>query len=667
MARLSKIKSRRRIILLGVLLLLVAWGGYKAKRMWELTSSLQTQLDQIQALADGNATLELQDAGGLLHQTHNDLKALRSEIAPLLPLLPSMGWVPEVGGDLEAAPALLDMALSITQAGTVTFDALEPLLALTEAQDDQTPPLALVMQTLEQARPKLEDAQTHMDAAVAQRAEIEATTLSARTAGLLEKLDRYLPLMQAGLKGVSLMPELLGASGRRTYRLLAQNNDELRPGGGLISAVGVLVLEQGEIIELDFEDSYAIDDFSQPYPDPPAPFPRYLGIDLWVFRDANWSPDFPTSAQAAVKLYQISRDLDPDGVIAVDQHALQTIVAALAPLQVPGWPEPVNGKNVTQLIRLAWSPEETQQEEGVDPQWWKQRKRFVTDLSQAMLDKVERAPDQVDWLKLAQAALRTLEERHVQIWLTDTDGPASQLLAEQGWNGAVQPATSDYLMVVDANLGYNKANALIQQSLDYRVLVHADGSAQGTLTVQHRNPSDGTADCDQRPRYGADYQDLMNRCYWDYLRVYAPAGSELYAGTAHPIAPHQLLINQGQSGQAETLADEHGKAVFASFLVLPHGQETETRFVYQLPSDTLMPLDDATLDGKGRWRYQLLVQKQAGTSAYPLRVTLALPPNTDILSTQPTAQLPTPDTAVFETTLDRDQTFQVLFRLNGRE
>ncbi len=673
MARLPKpglkaLNWRRGALL--VLVLLVALGAYKAQRIWGLARSLQGRLDELQAVADGSGDLELRDATESLRGAHADLLALRGQLALFMPLTRLLGWVPGVGGDLRAAQALLDAALALTEAGTIAIDGLEPLLELAEGEAAADKPLALVLQTLADARPDLETAQGRLATARTRRAAINEHALSARTAGLVARLDRYLPLMQTALDSGRLLPDLLGASGRRTYLILAQNNDELRATGGFISAVGTLALDGGEIVEITFEDSYAVDDFSQPYPDPPPPYTRYLGIDLWVFRDANWSPDFPTSARAAVELYQISRDLQVDGVLAVDQHALQAIVAALAPLEVEGWPEAVTGETVIPLIRLAWSPTDVENWSGFDPEWWRQRKSFMGDLVGAMRAKVEGSPDQVNWLALARALFRILDERHLQIWLAESSDPAVDLLAEQGWDGAIRQTTSDYLMVVDTNMGFNKVNTLVQQSLDYRVLVSADGTAQATLTVRHRNTSTGKAPCDHRPHYGVDYEDIMNRCYWDYLRVYVPSGSQLYAATAHPVAANLLLTGERQDGVAEILPEEGGKAVFASFLVLPRSQDTETRFVYQLPLRTLEPPANDAPDQS--WRYRLLVQKQAGTPAIPLRVTLALPPGASVQSVESsdgaqgslTVQRPEPSTVVFDTTLARDHVFEVSFRLN---
>ena len=77
----------------------------------------------------------------------------------------------------------------------------------------------------------------------------------------------------------------LGADGPRTYLLLAQNNDELRATGGFISGAGHVTIDRGKITSLILKDSYAVDTWDQPHPEPPGPLRKYMATDLWVLRD----------------------------------------------------------------------------------------------------------------------------------------------------------------------------------------------------------------------------------------------------------------------------------------------------------------------------------------------------------------------------------------------
>jgi hypothetical protein len=151
------------------------------------------------------------------------------------------------------------------------------------------------------------------------------------------------------------------------------------------------------------------------------------------------------------------------------------------------------------------------------------------------------------------------------------------------------------------------------------------------------------------------------------MRVYAPAGSQLYAATAHPVSGDLLITGERQTGAVEVLPAENGKAVFSSFFVLAHGQEMETRFVYQLPSGTLQREED-------EWVYRLWAQKQAGTDTIPLRVTLQLPPGSSATSVSPfdeqgdgaAVQEPEPGSVVFDVALEKDQVFEVHFEIDER-
>ena len=81
-----------------------------------------------------------------------------------------------------------------------------------------------------------------------------------------------------------------------------------------------------------------------------------MGSEQWVLRDANWSPDFPTTALEAISLYQISRPEKVDGVIGVNLKGIEMLVTGLEPLDVPGLPEPLTAANVVQILRESWNP-----------------------------------------------------------------------------------------------------------------------------------------------------------------------------------------------------------------------------------------------------------------------------------------------------------------------
>ncbi|GIV71671.1 MAG: hypothetical protein KatS3mg049_0227 [Caldilinea sp.] len=400
------------------------------------------------------------------------------------------------------------------------------------------------------------------------------------------------------------LPRLLGMDQPRTYLVLVQNNHELRATGGFIAAVGRVTLEQGKITELEFSDSYAIFRQGVRYPPPPAPMERYMNIPMLVMRDANWSPDFPTSARMAQALYKSDTGIHVDGILTVDLNAVKRIFSALGQIEIEGFDEPITGENVeAQIVQLWERPAESQvsvgEAQGQDfREWWSKRKDFIPRLAAAVLDRLESG--QVNVLRLAPAVLQALNERFIQIWLENPN--AAAVLHARGWDGALRPAQdSDFLAVIDTNMGYNKADAAIQRSLEYRVEWpdEADQPAQATLIITYTHTVDGEdPGCDLTPRYGDSYADLIERCYFDYVRVYVPRGSELIEATG--VEPDSVETHRG----------ERRTQVFTGYFILPPGEQHTVTFTYTLPP-ALTPET-----------YRLVLQRQSGTQPLPITVTV---------------------------------------------
>jgi hypothetical protein len=419
----------------------------------------------------------------------------------------------------------------------------------------------------------------------------------ARQLGAIEPL---LPSLYLGTLLFPTLPQLIGLYEPQRYLLVVQNSDELRATGGFISALGVLTLDQGQLAGLDFVDSYRLYRADQTYPPAPAPMDQFMGIPYLLFRDANWSPDFPTTATLLRAIYQQETGTTIAGIVTVDLHALALIVGALAPLQMPNAPEPLTGANVLAQVKAMWAqPEEGETITDVGlGQWWGQRKNFIPALAGAVMEKLRSGG--IDYTAMALAVEQALNERSIQIWLADKAAAAQ--LAALGWDGGLQvPKQSDYLGLIDTNMGYNKANAAIERALAYTVTWPTDSTAPATatVTIDYRHPltvPDHT--CDLTPRYGEDYQDLVERCFFNYVRLYVPLGSTL-------VATEGLQADSVRSTRGEA-----GTQVFAGYFILPPGEATRVRFQYQLPA-ALTPTT-----------YRLLVQRQAGSGPLPLRLTI---------------------------------------------
>lgn len=654
--------ARRRagcLLLAAGLLLVGGWAAVTAVQLYGHGRSLLGHLRALEVLAAGDLSsldmAALAGAGEHLGGMRRDLEGIDARLGPLPRAGRLLAWVPGYGGDLAAAPDLLDLAVGVSQAGDGTFQALSPALDLLEGGADGSPALLSagekMLPLLVEAGPALEQARADLGAVEQARERIDAAALSPRVAGLVARLDGILPLFGAAVDGALLLPDLLGADGPRTYLVIAQNNQELRATGGFISGVGELRVAGGRLEGstggqggLDFRDSYAVDNLAVPHEVAPDDFQHVLMGDLIFFRDANWHPDFATSARRALEIYARDQGVEADGVVALDLSALRLLVDAAGPLTVAGVVEPVDGGNVMRVIQGQWS-----QPVGSDGEdWWLHRKDFMGDVAAALIGRL-REPQGVDPAALVSAVKRALDEKHLLVYLPDPE--AAALLRARNWDGAL-PApglAGDFLMLVDSNAGFNKVDARIERSLHYQVDLAAAGPSRAHVAVTYRHGGKKpVGDCVQEARYGDAYEDMLERCYWDYARLYVPGGSRLMQGPELPAGPAgSLAARSGTSPPLEPALEAGNRAIWTAFFSLAPGQEQTVAWQYELPAEVTLSRPDGLLE------YRLRAAKQAGTEAVPLRLEIRLPDGAELVL----------GTLVVETDLRQDREFAVLYRL----
>lgn len=394
---------------------------------------------------------------------------------------------------------------------------------------------------------------------------------------------------------------LLGLDAPRRYLLLVQNNHELRATGGFLSSFGTVVVEQGQIADLAFVDSYELFSTAHEYPPAPEPMQRYMGIQLLTPRDGNWSPDLPTAAETIRKLYTQETGQAVDGIITVDLDTVRHIVKALGSVRVEGVTTPITAENVEQeLVQLWEQPVEQAGETGgvteATGDWWDKRKDFVPLIAGAALSQLQAG--KYDATDLVAELTSALDQRSIQVWM-DRAG-VQKVLADQKWDGGLHPPTDgDFLAVVDSNVGYNKVDAALQRALQYEVAwpQGPEQPAEVMLTMTYTQPVVAEdPGCNPAPRYGDNYADLIARCYFDYIRVFVPGGSELM--NVSGIDPQTVTSTVGEKGTQQ----------FGGYFVVPPNSTKSITFTYRLPAG-ITPQD-----------YSLRIQRQSGTDPLPIRV-----------------------------------------------
>jgi hypothetical protein len=649
-----------RLLLSAGLLLLALWIFLSIVRLVNAARSLQEQQARVERVVEGGIlNADGQELEDIVTTVRANVAEIKQVAGPFAGLGGGFGWLPTIGPLLADARPLLEMADAGSQIAASALDAFKPLLNDQAGAGDssQDKPLSeslpQIASVLSESSEELRQADAAAERLLAARSDLEhESDYPSSISALLDRLDENAGLLHDGLKLAQAAPQLLGMDRPKTYLILAQNEDELRPSGGFISGAGRVIIDRGRVVNLTFDNANLVDDWqNKPYDQPPSPFTEFMGMDIFLFRDANFWPDFRTSAAQALALYSYGQDVNLDGVLAIDQQFMQQLLAAIGPLPVPDLGRIVDAANVVSQLREEWGP-------GVDnPNWIIERKAFMAPLAAAFLAQLEGGLPSGREFQLVETLQRTAQQRHLQLFAAD---PAVQTILDQtSWSGRMDVSGGgDFLHVSDANMGFNKVNAVVERSLAYRVNLDPDGGATAELDVHYSNPpSPEPVACVHGTRYDADtqYESLTSDCYWNYLRVYAPAGSRLTWSSENPVPEDELMSGAAWPGVARQAPSEGDSfAVFDNFLLLAPGQLAAVSFHYNLPSTVLRSEGDKRV-------YQLQIRKQAGTAGNTATIQVTLPPGAMLVAATPRPSTTSGNVLIFDLTLTSDGFISVTY------
>jgi hypothetical protein len=644
------------LIYLGCLItsLVLIWLVFKVQRIYRSYQVVAQSLTTLETMAAEGRTLSLDEFNltqwqQSLREASGGIETLSEELTPFIALTAYLGWLPRYGGDIQALPDLLVTGRDLTQAGVSLVDILA-LALVPKPNSEQDITLSHLVVILAQAKAEIEQAEARLQRDQAIIREIDSEHLSPGMAYRVTWLKPYLSQAISGLQLAKELPVVLGAESPRTYLILTQNSDELRPTGGYITTAGYIVFEQGRITEFVMQDSYAVDRLAPDTPYPPEPLYRYMAADYWVLRDASWSPDFPTTARVALDLYERGQGIAAEGVIALDQQGLAYLLRAFEPLEVEG--DQVTSDNVIKLIRQHWAPEPGQ---NLDNAWWSQRKSFMLALGEAIRHRFEHDFEVIDLPVLADAWWQAAAEKHILIYLND---PAlANFLAQKNWAGSLHSTQGDYLMVADANLGFNKASALVERHLNYEITLAEDGSAQAHAHLVYQHHAQKPLErCRPEVRYNPVYEQNMERCYWNYLHLIVPTQAQLISGPKIVVEGQYLLRGQPTTGEIEVVPLDLDKTSWGQLFVLAPQKSISLDYHYTLPVGTVHSVE-------AHWEYSLYLQKQPGTLEPTVEVRVILPEQARLLKSQPQPLSQQARVIAYYISLKTDQQIEISYTL----
>jgi len=414
------------------------------------------------------------------------------------------------------------------------------------------------------------------------RSSADTGVYSAKQILQLVDFDKLKTLSQEGSVLASGLPLIFGQNVGKNYLILFENNMELRPTGGFIGSYGVANFGGGKLNGLNINDIYSADGQLKGHIEPPAPIKNYLGEANWFFRDSNWSPDFPTSAERAEWFLNKEMDQQVDGVIAVDLEPIKNILNYTGPIFLPDYNLTITSENLY---------EKTQEEAQANTfAGSRQKASFLTALSRTLITEVSKMNSK-DRILVLKAIYENLVERHIQVYLHDQN--LADAMDKLGWDGKIQTYScgescySDFFGDVEANVGVNKSNYFIKRKIDFNVTVDSQKITRN-LTISLANAAN--------PSLGP------SGVYKSYVRIMVPSDSNLIG--------IKRVTGQTETNLLPEITQEKGHQEVGVYIEVNPGSLENLVFEWQNDLSANVAINS----------YGLFVRKQAGVGADPVSI-----------------------------------------------
>lgn len=385
-----------------------------------------------------------------------------------------------------------------------------------------------------------------------------------------------------GKEALLLAPEILGSNTPKNYLLLFQNDKEIRPTGGFLTAYAFLRLDKGNLATTASDDIYRLDERLLKVCEkkicplkPPAPLVKYLPEEdgelrtAWSMRDSNLSPDLPTAAAEFERMYEMLGNGIPfDGIITIDTKVVEELIKITGPLDVFGTTYSASQDERCSCPNVIYELEHYAE---IASKGQEDRKAILGTMMQQMLAKIlGLGTDKM--LTVATTGVKLAGDKHIMLYMRDPK--VQEALGKLNFIGEIKDFKGDYLHINDANFAGGKSNLYVDERVILDIKIDGQGNVKNKVTIEYKNPQ--------------AYSTWLNGILRTYIRVYTPLGAK-------------LIESNGSDDPVNTLEDEGlKKTYFEAFLQVRPQNSRVISFEYSLPEKA---------SGK---TYPLLIQKQPG-------------------------------------------------------
>jgi len=561
--------------------LVIVLGGLMAFQVYTVAQELKSQAQEVEILARGSydafKAQNLPETEAKLQQVQDKFQGVKATYQKLS----FYGKIPIIGAYYQDGENALIAAEHGIAAGLKGSKAITPYADVLGFKGEGTfaggtaeNRIKILIETLDKVEPVFDEIIGELTLANEALAKInpqrypvsfqnkevrpKLMAIQKTSADSLQMIGEFKPVIQQ-------LPSIAGGKGqRRKYLVLFQNNNELRPTGGFLTAYAVIYVEDGKVALEKSDDIYELDKKFAKKIAIPVELGKYLTTEKYFnLRDMNISPDFKISMDQFFENYQTikSEPSNVDGIIAIDTEVLKKLVAILGPIEIPGY-----GTFSAEIDKRCDCPQIVYALSEIitkpTPYLRADRKGILGPMMQTILNKAYGAPKQL-WPQLFEMAWQSLEGRNIQMYFMNEQDQAAALAVNAGGRMLAPANGKDFLAIVDANLGGAKSNLFVDYEVKQVVSKPENGQLTKTVEITYRNTRKGD-NCNLEAGLLC-----LNSTLHDWNRLYLPAGTK-------------LIEAKGYTKTAKTY-EENGFVVVDGFFNLEPLGTAKLIFTYTVP------------------------------------------------------------------------------------
>lgn len=286
---------------------------------------------------------------------------------------------------------------------------------------------------------------------------------------------------------------LLGQNKTTTYLVLLGNDTEVRANGGFAGSYAKITIktpkiEIKKIINLDllrkteitfsFHDIYVPSGQVSGYIKPPDAIQQAFGKGSWDLSNADYDPNFPTTATTIRWFLEKGKETNPDVLSIINLSTIKKITDIVGNIQIPENNTTITSENLYLYLQgkaeVNFFPGSTQKADALHS------------VGTATIKKIK-SLSLPKKLQISKIIYQDLKNQNIV--LNSTNQELQQFLEQQKLAGTYHTDTYDYYGLVELNLGANKANQYVTRQTKHTVTATTNSlKHEVTIDLQNNSP-----------------------------------------------------------------------------------------------------------------------------------------------------------------------------------